>query len=308
MNVEIPNIDGLWKWKYGSPLRANLQSKHLYINGEEVTSIVIPDGVTEIGAYAFFTCSALTSISIPNSVTKIGDLAFVDCSGLTSITLPKNITIIPTTAFRGCSGLSSINIPDGVTEINSNAFDGCTSLSSITLPESITCIGFQSFANCSNLRDFTILAETPPSMYSSVFESTPIKNCTLHVPANAMEAYKAEYPWKNFSAFENSELPLCATPVITIEDGMLIIKSETPGASYHYTLSCQDQATDATSDSGQIALNPSYTISAYATAEGYCRSEVVNKTFSLSQGDLDGNGAINITDVTRLVNMVLKQP
>ena len=59
---------------------------HLYMNGEEVTDLIIPEGVTAIKKLAFNGCSGLTSVTIPNSVTSIGDYAFNRCSGLTSIT------------------------------------------------------------------------------------------------------------------------------------------------------------------------------------------------------------------------------
>ena len=60
-------------------------AKNLYLNGDLVTNLVIPEGVTSIGNYAFYNCSGLTSITIPNSVTSIGNSAFNYCSGLTSI-------------------------------------------------------------------------------------------------------------------------------------------------------------------------------------------------------------------------------
>lgn len=65
-----------------NPIRVN---QHLYINDEEVKDLVIPNGVTSIGRYAFYCCNSLTSLTIPNSVTSIGERAFYRCSGLTSI-------------------------------------------------------------------------------------------------------------------------------------------------------------------------------------------------------------------------------
>ena len=58
---------------------------HLYLNGEEVKDLVIPNSVTSIGYLAFYDCSGLTSVTIPNSVTSIGTEAFSGCSGLTSV-------------------------------------------------------------------------------------------------------------------------------------------------------------------------------------------------------------------------------
>ena len=86
-------------------------------NNSDVKKIVIEDGVTSIGDYAFRGCSSLTSITLPDSVTSIGDCAFVFCVGLSSITLPDSVTSIGDSAFKNCSSLTSITIPDSVTSI-----------------------------------------------------------------------------------------------------------------------------------------------------------------------------------------------
>ncbi len=76
-----------------------------------IKKVVIEDGVSSIGSYAFKGCSALTSINIPNSVTSIGEHAFDDCRELTSITIPDSVTKIGSSAFTFCSKLESITIP-----------------------------------------------------------------------------------------------------------------------------------------------------------------------------------------------------
>ena len=77
----------------------------LYMNGNEITNLVIPECVTSIGDCAFLGCSGLTSMTIPNSVTSIGDRAFLGCSGLTTITIGNSVTCIGDYAFSRCSGL-----------------------------------------------------------------------------------------------------------------------------------------------------------------------------------------------------------
>ena len=84
---------------------------NLYIDGQLVTELVIPDTVTEIKSYAFYNCTGLTSVTIPDSVTSIGDSAFYGCTGLTSVEIPNSVTSIGEGAFSGCSTLESITIP-----------------------------------------------------------------------------------------------------------------------------------------------------------------------------------------------------
>ena len=98
---------------------------HLYLNGEEVKDLVIPNSVTSIGNYAFFNCSGLTSVTIPNSVASIGNKAFEGCSGLTSVTIGNSVTSIGRYTFSSCSGLTSVTIPNSVTSIGYGAFVWC---------------------------------------------------------------------------------------------------------------------------------------------------------------------------------------
>ncbi len=121
-----------------------------------LTSITIPDSVTSIGTYAFSGCRSLTSITIPDSVTSIGAYAFQSCSNLTSITIPDSVTSIGASAFNSCSGLTSITIPDSVTSIGNFAFSYCISLTSITIPDSVTSIGSYAFYNCKNLTTISL--------------------------------------------------------------------------------------------------------------------------------------------------------
>ena len=129
-----------------------------------VKKIVIQDGVTSIGDYAFVMCSSLTSITIPDSVTSIGDYAFRGCSSLTNITIPNSVTSIGDGAFVMCSSLASITIPNGVTSIGNSAFDLCTNLTSITIPDSITSIGSGVFNNCN---DLTVYLENGSTLTSN---------------------------------------------------------------------------------------------------------------------------------------------
>ena len=142
---------------------------HLYLNGQEVKDLVIPNGVTSIGYGAFKYCTSLTSVTIPNSVTSIGEQAFSGCSGLTSVTIGNSVTSIDRAAFWYCSGLTSVTIPNSVTAIGDYAFNDCSGLTSVTIPNSVTSIGSGAFEGCSGLTSVTI-PNSVTSIGSSAFE------------------------------------------------------------------------------------------------------------------------------------------
>ena len=123
-----------------------------------LTSLTLPAGITEIGRYAFSGCSGLTSLNLPDGITSIGEKAFIYCSGLTSLNLPDGITWIDYGTFWGCSGLTSLNLPDGITSIGEKAFIYCSGLTSLNLPDGITWIDYGTFWGCSGLTSLNLPA------------------------------------------------------------------------------------------------------------------------------------------------------
>ena len=132
-----------------------------------LTSVSIPNSVISIERDAFSYCSHLTSVTIPSSVTSIGTGAFIR-TGLTSVTIPNSVTSIGNNAFNGCSGLTSVTIPNSVTSIGNYAFQYCSGLTSIDIPNSVTSIGNSAFNSCSGLTSITI-PNSVTSIGSSAF-------------------------------------------------------------------------------------------------------------------------------------------
>ncbi|MBP5464880.1 MAG: leucine-rich repeat domain-containing protein, partial [Treponema sp.] len=100
---------------------------------DDMKSVVIPAGITEIGESAFAGCTSLTSVTIPSGVTKIGKRAFWGCTSLASVSIPEGMKEIGRSAFSSCTSLTSVAIPDSVEEIGEKAFSGCN-ISELTHP------------------------------------------------------------------------------------------------------------------------------------------------------------------------------
>ena len=233
-------------------------ARHIYSDeNTEITNLIIPNSVTSIGSQVFAFCSALTSITIPNSVTSIGSRTFSRCSGLTSITIPNSVTSIGDYAFSNCSKLTSITIGNGIKYIKSSAF-----------------------ASCPELTDVTCYAENVPNTDTDAFKDSYIEYATLHVPASAVNAYKAADPWKNFKSImatdgTTPETPKCEKPTISYENGQLKMSCATEGVEYVTDIADADikMHYDAT-----ISLTATYNISVYATKSGYENSETATAT------------------------------
>jgi uncharacterized protein (UPF0248 family) len=198
---------------YSNPL---YYAKHLNMNGSEITALVIPDGVTTIGNYAFFRCTSLTSLTIPNSVTSIGSSAFYSCSGLTFVVIPESVTSIGEDAFYYCVKLSAayisdltnwckiwfandhsnplnnalslfvngskitdLIIPDGVDSIRSYAFYGCRGFNSVTIPNSVTSIGRSAFYGCKKVSSITIPESVISIGYSAFYGCSGLISVTI---------------------------------------------------------------------------------------------------------------------------------
>lgn len=120
------NISDLSAWcnikftySYSNPLSC---AHNLYINGQEIKELNLPNNLSSISSYAFISCSGLSSVIIPKSVKEIGEYAFGYCSGLTSVNIPDCVTTIGMSAFEGCNNLTSITIPNSIITIGDGAF------------------------------------------------------------------------------------------------------------------------------------------------------------------------------------------
>ena len=204
------------------------------------TSIIIPKSVTDIAQFAFYACYDLSSIAIesgnpiydsrdhcnaiietatntllkgcyntiiPNTITNIGDYAFDHCSQLISITIPNSVTNVGNQAFYFCTSLKSLVIPNNVTSIGNAAFYYCTALQSLTIGSGVQTFGWNAFDYNLDLKTVICkLVDVPAVQF--YFLGTACADATLYVPAESIEAYKADYTWGKFGTI----LPLDQAP------------------------------------------------------------------------------------------------
>ncbi len=118
--------------------------------GGQIRKVVVDEGVTSIGACAFWDCGVL-SAKIPSSVASIGNSAFRG-SSIISVVIPSGVKTIGDSAFRECKNLSSVTVSEGLETIGQNAFRSCADLTAIALPATISSVGHGAFYQCTGMR------------------------------------------------------------------------------------------------------------------------------------------------------------
>ena len=149
---------------------------HLYVNGEEITALVIPNDVTTIGDYLFYSFTGMTSLTMGNNVKQIGNSAFAQCKGLTRLTIGEGVTAIGEKAFSTCSNLQSVTIGSNVQTIEDKAFIACVSLTDV------------------------ISRPLAPPVAANVmwFSNATCNQAVLKVPKGMVDAYKKANEWNRF--------------------------------------------------------------------------------------------------------------
>lgn len=141
------------------------------------------------------------------------------------------------------------------------------------------------------------------------FAETTLRRGTLYVPTGTKDIYARFDGWRNFLHIEDELTPggepseKCATPTIAYVNGKLRFTCETEGVEYVPNVSCTPTKVQ---NGNEYEIDGIFTVSVYATKEGYADSDVATTTINLGKmGDFDGDGQLTITDVTSLVNAIL---
>lgn len=217
--AEFASIESLCRINFGNSEANPLSSAHnLYVAGDEIKDLVIPETIKSIGGVTFYGCSGLTSATIPNSVTSIGESAFA-FTGLTDLRIDdgferlyldssafypatiKNIYLgrpmsyipgsyietaivgnlvenIPASSFRGRSKLKSLTLGSGLKSIEKEAFSGCTSLTEVIIPPSVETIGASAFAGNSALSSI-IMGHSVRTIGAMAYDGCPAKTVSI---------------------------------------------------------------------------------------------------------------------------------
>ena len=122
-------------------------NSYAFQDNDKITSVVISEGITDLGYSVFQNCDALVSVSIPSTITKWGRNAFASCTALTTVNFAQGLTSIGAYSFSYDSALVSVTIPEGVTSVGAEAFWDCSSLKNLYVPSTLTELGRDAFGH-----------------------------------------------------------------------------------------------------------------------------------------------------------------
>ena len=195
-NYPLSNASGSWQptAPWGTAVTsvvigegATRVGNYAFYGCASLTSAELPSTLTAIGEYAFFHCGNMTDAEIPPSVTAIGSFAFQQCASLTEIRLPEGLRVLEYDVLDGCSGLTEIEIPSTVKTIRMGACMNCTGLTRIDIPEGVTSIEAEAFTGCTGATVLTLPSTLPtiPTSFSVFRRCGAITDVTM--PVEAME-------------------------------------------------------------------------------------------------------------------------
>lgn len=142
----------------------------LYVNGDLLTDIVLPDTMARIRPALFYGCKKLHSVVFPNNLKVIDDCAFENCTGIENLELPQGLDCIKSSAFSRCKGVKYVNLPQELKYIGMMAFGSCTELISVSFPNKLENIAYGAFESCKSLQS-VVLPEGLKSIESCAFQN-----------------------------------------------------------------------------------------------------------------------------------------
>ena len=299
--------------------------------------------VTEIGQYAFRTCSGLTNVVIPNTITTIDFDAFYACTALTSIkvasgntaydsrnncnaiietatntliagcnasSIPTTVTAIGNSAFKGCYDLTDTQLHDNITSIGRSAYESCTGLTSLRIPAKVNSIDATAFIGCDNIASITV--DNRNTTYDSrrncnaiieTASSKLVRGCMNTIIPDGIVTI-GEYAFRNYMTMTHIHIPASVTSI------------ESEGFMYTYaleTIICEAMTPPAINGSSFFEKNyqhsklyvPRDAINAYANAEYWKEFVDIRAIEDLVRGDVDDDEQLSTNDATLLIDYLI---
>ena len=220
-------------------------------------------------------------------------------TSLREVEITDQETEIGENEFYGCTGLKIVKIGDGVTTFGNWAFSGCSSLDYFSFGSSVAAIGQEAFSDCTSITRLIGRAATPPACGSQALDDVNKWGCSLEVPEGMAQAYQAADQWKEFLFVEEGEAVAVWHKVIYVVDG-----------EAYKTV---DVATGKHIVAEEAPVKEGYVFSGWSgLPEVMPDADVtVSGTFTKAgdgtglKGDLNGDGRVDMADVTLLINIIL---
>lgn len=321
--VNITDLEAWCRISFDSNASANPLSwgHYLYLNNELVTEIAIPDGITSLSSFLFFGCEGLTRVVIPNSVTHLGWSCFNSCSNLTSVTLGSGLTFISAYAFNYCTALTAMtSLATTPPTLENGPFINIGSNAMLFVPEA------------------SINAYKENDDWSSFTTVLPHLDHTLNVTGQSIHfTSSGDYTWSNEVAGEriyaksgnqlikSSTSTLTTTVTVGNDGGSVSFEYKAWGEGSSWDV-CRFMIDENIEFSYGAVQNDWTNYTAQLTPGTHTLTWIYKKDNSvdptgdyfaidnvaftglvtITPGDVNGDGEVNITDVTSLIDMLLE--
>ena len=297
-------------------------------------TLTIPNSVKEIKNSVFNSCIKLQSVVIPNSVTTIGIGAFSFCEKMTNLTICNGVETISSSAFSNCGSLTDVEIPNSVKSIGALTFTSCKELKHVSIPASLTSIGSDVFYNCPSLERIVVDDNNP--VYDSrgncnalilTSTNTLISGCrTTKIPEDILFIEEDAFSYAKVTSVKipNSvkKIGNCAFEYcydltdVEIGGGMAYIGRDAfrrctslanvtcwavnpPVIQKDNTFECFENYETA------VLHVPHASLSAYQADDEWGKFAHITSFIGGGTGDLNGDGTLDVDDVTDLIGMML---
>jgi hypothetical protein len=248
-------------------------------------------------------------VSIPSKISgkkvvAIADNAFFQCDAVTSVTIPDTVTSIGDSAFMECDSMTAVTIPDSVKTIGVCAFSGCTSLISVKLPKNLQTVSEAAFSDCTSLKTVTIQDSAVTFKYEAFMGCTSLK--TVTIPKNVVKIEDAAFgfslddsesaSYKKISGFKIKCYMNSQAYIYTVLNGLAyeVLDPETPDITFGDE---DDDTTDAETVPGDVNGDGSVNIVDITLTAANVKGVKILSEKRRARADVNGDGKINITDV-----------